>query len=117
VTFEDRAARERRRNAARGIASLALGAGLAAVYLALAAVRGALTGSGRADGIVGVVLGLFVSSLPARHFVEMLFYWRVEGPRFASPLGRGLWAACNALVLIAGALVIVDGATRFIPAR
>ncbi len=38
--------------------------------------QGSLTGVERTDGIFGVVLGLYICSHPAAHFVEMLFFRR-----------------------------------------
>jgi hypothetical protein len=65
------------------------------------------------DGVLGVVLGLFVCSIPVRHFLDMLIYSRVEGARFRSRRALAGWVGANAAVLMLGWLVIVMGTTRF----
>ncbi len=92
---------------------LAVAAGLAALYLSFAATGLPLSGGRWWDGVLGVVLGLFICSIPVRHFLDMIIYWRVEAPRFASRRALSLWVAVNGCVLAAGWLVIVVGATRF----
>jgi hypothetical protein len=88
-------------------------AGLSLLYLGLLlAVRG-VTGRTWWDGVLGIVLGLFICSLPVHHFLDMLLYWRVEGARLRSRGAMAWWIAANAAVLLAGWLVIVVGATRF----
>ena len=64
-------------------------------------------------GIVGIILGLYVSSFPARHFVDLLIYWKTEGARFPTRRSLGWWIAENAGVLLVGFLVIVFAAARF----
>jgi hypothetical protein len=86
---------------------------LAVSWLVLSAVLPSITGRHYADGIIGVVLGLYVSSFPARHFVDLLVYWRTEQTRFATRRSLGWWIALNAVVLLAGWLVIVFAAARF----
>jgi hypothetical protein len=88
-------------------------AALSLVYLVPVAVLPSLTGATWWDGVAGVVLGLFICSLPVRHFLDMLIYWRVEGRRL---LSRGIlpwWIAGNAAVLFLGWFVIFVGTTRF----
>lgn len=82
-------------------------------YLSLAAAGLTVSGGAWWDGVLGVVLGLFVSSIPVRHFLDMLIYWRIEAPRFASRRALSFWVAANGCVLVAGWLVIVVGVTRF----
>ena len=104
-----------RRDAAWLGAMAALGAG----WVAISAVLGTITGHHQADGIVGIVLGLYVSSFPARHFVDLLMYSKIEGARFPTRRTLGWWIALNAGVLLAGFLTIVFAAARFTaaPAR
>ena len=100
----------RNRRAVAWLAGMAL---LAAAWLAGSALLGSITGRHEADGILGVVLGLYISSFPARHFVDLLIYWRTEGTRFATRRGVAWWLVLNAVVLLAGWLVIVSAAARF----
>jgi hypothetical protein len=65
------------------------------------------------DGILGVILGLYVSSFPARHFVDLLIYWKTEQARFATRRLLGWWIALNCTVLLDGWLVIVVAVARF----
>jgi hypothetical protein len=79
----------------------------------VSSIVGTITGSRQADGIVGIILGLYVSSFPARHFVDLLMYWKTEGARFPTRRSLGWWIALNAGVLLVGFLVIVFAAARF----
>ena len=90
-------------------------ASLCLLYLALVtAVGGAMAWW---DGVIGVVLGLFICSLPVHHFLDLLIYWRIEEARFRKRGALPWWIAGNAVVLAAGWLVIVVGVTRFSAAR
>ncbi len=88
-------------------------AALSACYLGVTAAAQGPTGHSWWDGVLGVVLGLFICSLPVRHFLDLLLYGRIEVARSRSHRARAWWIAANALVLGAGWLVIVVGATRF----
>jgi len=97
----------------RAIACLAGMVLLAAVWVIVSIMLGTITGRTQADGIIGVILGLYVSSFPARHFVDLLIYWKTEANRFPTRRSLGWWIALNAAVLLAGWLVIVFAAARF----
>jgi hypothetical protein len=97
----------------RAIAWLGLMALLGAGWVAVSMLLGTITGRTQADGIIGVILGLYVSSFPARHFVDLLIYWKTEANRFPTRRSLGWWIALNAAVLLAGWLVIVFAAARF----
>jgi len=73
-----------------------------------------LTGRYVLDGIIGVVLGLYISSHPAAHLVEMLFYRRAIRHRFSSKRSVVLWISLNVLVLFISGIVIFVGTTRLI---
>ena len=73
-----------------------------------------LTGRHVLDGIIGVVLGLYISSHPAAHLVEMLFYRRGIRHQFSSKRSLVLWLFLNFLVLIISGIVIFVGTTRLI---
>ena len=102
---------------ARSIGFLAVMAMIAIAYIMALAVLHTLTGRDRTDGVIGVVLGLFVCSIPARHFLDLLIYWRTERKRFRSRGGRAWWVVLNSMVMLSGWLVIVAGTMRFMPAR
>ena len=73
-----------------------------------------LTGVRDLDGIIGVVLGLYISSHPAAHLVEMLFYRRAIRYPFSSKRSVVLWISLNVLVLFVSGIVIFVGTTRLI---
>ncbi|OHD75163.1 MAG: hypothetical protein A2177_06565 [Spirochaetes bacterium RBG_13_68_11] len=97
----------------RAIAWLAGITLLAGAWVIVSMLLGTITGRTQADGIIGVILGLYVSSFPARHFVDLLIYWKTEVNRFSTRTSLGWWIALNAAVLLAGWLVIVFAAARF----
>lgn len=92
-------------------------AGLGAAWVAVSTLLRTITGTARADGIVGVILGLYVSSFPARHFVDLLIYGKTEAVRFPTRGLLGWWIALNGFVLVVGWLVIVFAAARFTAGR
>jgi hypothetical protein len=96
-----------------GISKLIVAAALCAAYIGGVLLLPPVTILRGADGLAGVVLGLYTSSLPARHFLELLIYWRTEKPRFRTPRAMAAWIALNALVLFCGWLAIVVGVIRF----
>ena len=73
-----------------------------------------LTGRHVLDGIIGVVLGLYISSHPAAHLVEMLFYRRAMRYSFSSKQSVILWLSLNVSVLFISGIVIFVGTTRLI---
>jgi hypothetical protein len=73
-----------------------------------------LTGRDVLDGIIGVVMGLYLGSHPAAHLVEMLFYRRAMRYSFSSKRSLFLWLFLNVLVLLVSAMVIFVGTTRLI---
>jgi hypothetical protein len=73
-----------------------------------------LTGMQVLDGIIGVVLGLYISSHPAAHLVDMLFYRRAIRYQFYSKRSFILWLSLNVLVLFISGIVIFVGTTRLI---
>jgi len=72
-----------------------------------------LTGTSRGDGIVGILLGLYVCSHPAANFLDLLFFSRGAG-QVSSLRSTAFWVALNLLVLLLGWSVIFIGATRFV---
>jgi hypothetical protein len=87
---------------------------LGIVYSAFLYFQPTLTGRHVLDGIIGVVLGLYISSHPAAHLVEMLFYRRAMRYSFSSKQSFVLWLFLNVLVLFISGMVIFVGTTRLI---
>lgn len=85
----------------------------AAAYLGLSANLSTLTGMTLLDGSIGVVLGLYICSHPAANGIDLFFLERGGFRRVASGWSGLGWLALNALVMLAGWLVIVFGAARF----
>jgi len=73
-----------------------------------------LTGGDNADGIISVLLGLYICSHPAANVVDLLFFRRGARRQFSSRESAVLWLALNVLVLLVGWLVIFVGTTRLI---
>jgi hypothetical protein len=87
---------------------------LGIAYISLVYYRPTLTGENNVDAIIGVMLGLYICSHPAAHFVDLLFWGR--GGRRQSPSKQSiiLWFTLNVIVLLIGWLVIFVGTTRLI---
>ena len=85
---------------------------LALVYSALQYTVGDLTGEARFDGIIGIVLGLYVCSHPASNVLDLLF---MEGGVVRSSSGDNgiVWYLLNLLVLLAGWLAVYIGILKF----
>jgi hypothetical protein len=83
---------------------------LALVYIAWMYIQHTITDIPRLDGIVGVLLGLFICSRPAANYLDLLFT-RNRTSSERSLLG---WLMLNGLVMFVGWLVITIGATRLI---
>ena len=97
----------------RGAAWLGAMAALGAAWVTCSALLGSITGRHQVDGIIGIILGLYVSSFPARHFVDLLIYGKTELARFPTRRALWWWVALNGSVLLAGFVTIVYAAARF----
>ncbi len=84
------------------------------IYCLLISSQWTLTGINHLDGIIGVILGLFICSRPAANLVDMFFYRRGLPYPFSSNRSVGLWIVFNILVLLIGSIAIFTGTTRFI---
>lgn len=71
------------------------------------------TGQYRVDGIVGVLLGLYICSFPAANGIDLIFAERGGLRRIFSRQSGFVWLALNAIVMIVGWFIIVIGASRF----
>lgn len=71
-----------------------------------------LTGSVRIDGVIGVMLGLYICSHPAANFLDLFLFSGRSAPKFVSRWSAFLWVAFNVLVMTAGWFDIFIGATK-----
>jgi hypothetical protein len=98
----------------RKIITLSLLIVLGIAYSSFLHFQPTLTGLLHLDGMIGVVLGLYISSHPAANLVDMLFYRRAMQYQFSSKQSLVLWLSLNILVLIISGIVIFAGTTRLI---
>jgi len=98
----------------RNVMTFAVLATLGIGYSAWFYSQHALTGMDNVDGIIGVVLGLYICSHPAATLVDMLFYRRGIQYQFSSMQSAVLWLALNVLILFIGGIAIFVGTTRLI---
>ncbi len=90
---------------------------LALVYAAWLYFGHTLTGTVKLDGIIGVVLGLYICSHPSANLVDVLIFGRVLGRQGMSKRTYFWWWVLNFVVFVVGFLVIVSGTTRFTAGR
>ena len=86
---------------------------LAIAYGTLLRLLHTLTGSSLLDGIIGLVLGLYICAHPAANAVDMLFFER-DMLRNAADWSVVRWLGLNLLALLAGWMVVFLGITRLI---
>jgi hypothetical protein len=92
--------------------SLSLLLVMAVGYLLWQASLPDVTPNDRAYGIGGMLLGLFICSRPARNGIDVLIFER-RSLRRAMRGAKGVaWLCLNALVMLAGCVVVVMGAMR-----
>jgi hypothetical protein len=92
--------------------SLALLLAAAIAYLIWQASLPEVTANDRLYGIAGMLLGLFVCARPARNGIDVLIFER-HSLRRAMHGAKGLaWLGLNAIVMVAGCLVVIMGAMR-----
>lgn len=77
-------------------------------------VLGTLAGSDTRDGVVGIVVGLYICSHPAANAVDVLFADRFAFRRVMSMRFATAWLLLNVLVLLTGWAVIFVGVLRFV---
>ena len=70
------------------------------------------SGSGVLDGMVGVVLGLFICSRPAANGIDFIFLERGTFRRIVKERAGVAWFLLNGLVMLVGWFVISVGAAR-----
>ena len=87
-----------------------LGVGYASLFLFF----DTLTGSATLDGIIGVLLGLYIGSHPAAHLLDLLYLPQGKRRELLSSEPGVVWLVVNILVLVVGIFIIVIGANRFV---
>lgn len=87
---------------------------LAIVYSSLLYYLRTLTGKNGLDGIIGVLLGLYICSYPTANVLDIVLFGRSSGYQVSSRRSNILWLALNVFVLLSGWIVIFIGATRFV---
>ena len=83
-------------------------------YCGLLYYRRTLTGVGDLDGIVGILLGLYICSRPDANFLDLLFLGRGALRQVSTGWAGISWLALNVLALVTGWFVMSVGATRFL---
>ncbi len=86
---------------------------VAAAYAAIDYARISLTGTNRADGIIGALLGLYICSQGAANILDMLLFGGAAGVQGLTRRALLSWIGLNVLILFVGWYVIVLGTTRF----
>jgi len=99
----------------RGSAALAGLLLLGLAYVAWLYYLRTLTGSDVADGVIGVLLGLYIASHPAANAIDLLFFRRHAAREIVAGTRGAIWLALNALALAVGWVDIWVGAVRFVP--
>jgi hypothetical protein len=87
---------------------------LGAVYSTLLYSRRTLTGRHNLDGILSMLLGLYICSHPAANLVDILFFSRGARGQFSPRRSFFLWLALNMLVFVVGWMVIFLGTTHLV---
>jgi hypothetical protein len=85
---------------------------LAAAYTGWLLSEGTITGRNTWDGVIGVLLGLYVCSRPVGNALDLLF--SQDSGRWPDLFRRSglIWMALNFLVLLIGWFLVTLGATR-----
>ena len=73
-----------------------------------------LSGSTTLDGIVGVLLGLYIGAHPAAHLLDLLYLQPSIRQELLSSESGMTGLAVNIVVALVGTITIVIGANRFV---
>jgi len=87
---------------------------LGIAYSSLLYYQRTLTGTNKVDGIIGVLLGLFICSHPVANVLDTFFFSRGARSQFSSRFTAVLWLALNMIVLLIGWFVIFVGTSRLV---
>lgn len=90
---------------------------LGLAYSELLILRVPLTGTHQMDGIIGVLLSLYISSNPAANVLDMLFYARGAQLQGLSRRAYTGWWVLNGLTLLTGWWGIFIALIRFTARR
>ena len=96
----------------RNYKTLGMVVALALLYGAWLVTQRTITGIPRLDGVIGVLLGLFICSRPAANMLDLLFSQR--GQASSSEWSAIGWLALNGLVMMVGWITLSVGAARLI---
>ncbi len=84
----------------------------AMAYGGLLLWRRTFTGNPLMDGVIGILLGLYVCSHPAANAIDLLFFQRYSPQQLTSGWSGLGWLALNLLALLMGWLTIATGAAH-----
>jgi len=98
----------------RRIIMMLCASALGLAYIGLLYYFRTLTGTNKGDGIIGVMLGLFISAYPAAGFLDMFFFEKNARYRFSLRWSALWWLVLDLLVLLIGWYVIFIGLTRLL---
>jgi hypothetical protein len=101
--------RKRQRNTGLLFAALFI----ALAYGALLYFLRSLTGVTRLDGVVGIVLGVYICSHPAANIVDLIILGRTSLRQNLTRAAYFWWWVLNFMVLLTGIVVIFTGTLRF----
>jgi hypothetical protein len=87
---------------------------LGITYCGILFFRHRLTPENDLDGIIGVLLGLYICSRPAANFLDALFLGRSTLYRAFAGWSGCLWLLLNIGTIVVGWFVISVGATQFL---
>jgi hypothetical protein len=86
---------------------------LAVVFFGILSYYPAFTGNDELNGLCGVCLGLFISSLPTANFLDMLLFKHAVHHWRSLKLPDIIWVILNASVLLIGTIVVMIGTKLF----
>jgi len=86
---------------------------LAILYIGIFASRSTITGANKTDGMIGVMLGLYICSHPVGNLLDMILFRRLVWPPHASPWSIAAWVGFNMLIVGVGYMVIFNGMLHF----
>jgi len=101
------------RNSRRNYGVLMIMALLALAYDLTVYIWRPLSTAHKVEGILGILLGLFICSKPAANLLDLLFDLLGNRLQREPELRLILWLVMNFLILLVGWFVITLGATRF----
>jgi len=86
---------------------------LAFTFYVAVTIHPSLTGSDELNGLLGVWLGLFISSWPAANFLNMILFEQALQRCRSTLQADGTWILLNLSVLMVGLSVVILGTKLF----